>query len=135
MTYCTNAQLTLLTGTTIAAATQDGIIAQADREIKARIKAAGITPPSADEAMTAASLNLARAGLINYNRTDTELTRRSQTKSVKFGDVTIADDPDKTIAAFTEKAWLSVDAYISTQLAAAAAAETATTKIWVRKVN
>jgi len=121
MAYCTNADLTLLTGTTIATATQDAIIAQSDRDIKARIEAANLTPPAADDSLKAASLNLSTAGLITYNRMNTELTRRTQTKSVKFGDVTIADDPDEAIATLKEQAWLSVDAYITSQTTAAAA--------------
>ena len=122
MAYCTNADLTLLTGTTLATATQDAIIAQSDRDIKARIEAASLTPPATDDDLKAASLNLSTAGLITYNRMNTELTRRTQTKSVKFGDVTIADDPDEAIKALTDRAWASVDAYITSQTTAAAAA-------------
>jgi len=122
MAYCTNADLTILTGTTLATETQDAIIAQSDREIEARIKAAGLTPPAADDDLKAASLNLSTAGLITYNRMNTELTRRTQTKSVKFGDVTIADDPDKAIQALTDKAWESVDAYITSESGGAAGA-------------
>ena len=118
MAYCTNADLTLITGTTIATATQDSIIAQADREIKARIKAADLTPPASDDDLKAASLNLSQAGLITFNRNNTELTRRTQTKRVKFGDVTIEDDPDKTIKAFRDAAWECVDAYIATMKSA-----------------
>lgn len=135
MAYCTNAELTALTGTTISTTTQDAIIAQADREISARIKAAGITPPGASEDLKAASLNLSQAGLITYNRNDTELTRRTQTKSVKFGDVTISDDPDKAIETLTAKAWLSVDAYVAVQKAEEEEAEEDAEITWVRKVN
>ena len=122
MAYCTNAELTALTGTTLATATQDAIIAQSDRDIKARIEAASLTPPASDDSLKAASLNLSTAGLITYNRMNTELTRRTQTKSVKFGDVTIADDPDEAIATLKEQAWLSVDAYIATMKSSGAAA-------------
>jgi len=123
MAYCTNAELTAITGTTLATATQDAIIAQSDRDIKARIGAAGLTPPATDDDLKAASLNLSTAGLITYNRMNTELTRRTQTKSVKFGDVTIADDPDEAIKALTDKAWLSVDAYITSEGGASGTAE------------
>ena len=37
MAYCTNADLTLLTGTTIATATQDAIIAQSDRDMNDKV--------------------------------------------------------------------------------------------------
>lgn len=123
MAYCTHTDLTLLTGTTIATATQEGIIAQSDREIKARIKAADLTPPAADDDLKAASLNLSQAGLITYNRNTTALTSRTQAKSVKFGDVTITDDPDKTIKAFRDAAWECVDAYITSETAADTAAD------------
>lgn len=132
MAYCTNADLIALTGTEIDTSNLDAIIAQSDRDINARISAASITPPATPvDSLKAASLNLSQAGIVTFNRMKTELTRRTQTKGVKFGDVTITDDPDKAIAALTEKAWLSVDAYISEQLATAAA----TAKTWVRKVN
>lgn len=132
MAYCINADLIALTDTELDTSNLDAIIEQSDRDIKARILAAGVTPPPTDDSLKAASLNLSQAGIITFNRMKTELTRRTQTKGVKFGDVTISDDPDKAIAALTEKAWLSVDAYISEQQAAAGAA---TAKTWVRKVN
>lgn len=112
MAYCTNAELTLLTGTTLSTAIQDGIIAQADREIDARLQASGVTPPTSDDSLKAASLNLGKAGIMTHNR-----MTRTQTKSTKIGDITIQDDLDAAIKALTEKAWLSVDAYIASQIA------------------
>jgi len=115
MAYCTNTELTAITGTTLSTTIQDAIIAQSDRDIKARIKAADLTPPATDDSLKAASLNLSIAGLITFNRMNTELTRRTQTKSVKFGDVTISDDPDKAIKTLIDRAWASVDAYIASE--------------------
>jgi hypothetical protein len=137
MAYCTNAELTALTGTTLATATQDAIIAQADRKIKARIKAADLKPPASNDDLKAASLAISTAGLITYNRMNTELTRRTQTKSVKFGDVTISDDPDKAIEELTAEGWTCVDGYIETQnLELESIQETVDEdKVWVRKVN
>lgn len=109
MAYCTNAELTLLTGTTLSTAIQTAIIDQADREIKAYIKAEGLTPPASDDDLKAASINLSKVGIITHNR-----MTGTQPKSAKVGDITIQDDLDKAIEALTAKAWQSVDAYIAT---------------------
>lgn len=108
MAYCTNAELTLLTGTTLSTSIQDAIIDQADREIKAYLKADGLTPPAADDDLKAASLDLSKIGIITHNR-----MTGTQTKSVKVGDITIQDDPDAAIASLSAKAWRIVDAYIA----------------------
>jgi len=115
MAYCTNTELTLLTGTTLSTAIQDAIIDQSDREIKAYIKAEGITPPASGDDLKAASLNLSKVGIITHNR-----MTGTQPKSAKIGDITISDDPDKAIEALTTKAWQSVDAYIATATSASA---------------
>ena len=121
MAYCTNAELSGVTDTTLSTATLDAIIAQADRRIKARIQKGGITPPASDDMLKAASLDLSQAGIITYNRLKEDLTDRNMTKTVKFGETTIQDDPDKAIEALTELAWGSVDAYIEVQTGAAEA--------------
>lgn len=108
MAYCTNYELTLLSGTTLSITIQDAIIAQADREIDTLIGAAGLSPPASDDTLKAASLNLSKAGIITHN-----LMTQTQTKSVKVGDITIQDDPDKLIEALTAKAMASVSAYIA----------------------
>lgn len=108
MAYCTNAELTLLTGTTLSTAIQDAIIDQSDREIDARLQAEGLTPPVSDDSLKAASLNLSKVGIITHNR-----MTGTQTKSVKVGDITIQDDHDTQIEELTAKAWASVDAYIA----------------------
>lgn len=108
MVYCTNEELTLLTGTTLSRTIQDAIIAQADRKINSRLRAEGLTPPAADEDLKAASINLSKVEIITHNR-----MTGTQTKSVKVGDITIQDDPDAAIEALTEAAWISVDAYIT----------------------
>lgn len=108
MAYCTDLELTLLTGTTLSVAIQGAIIDQADREIRAYIEAAGITPPASDDALKAASLNLSKVEIITHNR-----MTGTQTKSAKVGDITIQDDLDTAIKELTTKAWASVDAYIA----------------------
>lgn len=113
MAYCTNAELSGITDTTLSTTILDAIIAQADRRIKTRIRKGGITPPAADDMLKAASLDLSQAGIITYNRMKEDLTDRNMAKTVKFGETTIQDDPDKAIEALTALAWDSVDAYIA----------------------
>jgi len=115
MAYCTNAELSGITDTTLSTTILDAIIAQADRRIKTRIQKGGITPPASDDMLKAASLDLSQAGIITYNRMKEDLTDRNMTKMVKFGETTIQDDPDKAIEALTALAWDSVDAYIAVQ--------------------
>lgn len=122
MAYCTKTELSALIETTLATTTLNSIIDQADRRINARLKKAGITAPTPDEMLKAASLDLSQAGIITYNRLKENLTDRNMTKSVKFGETTIQDDPDKAIAQLTAQAWESVDAYIEVQAQAEATA-------------
>lgn len=108
MAYCSSAELTLLTGTTLSTAIQDAIIAHSDRKIKTRIKTATIVPPASDDDLKSASLDLAHARIIRWNQTN-----GVQTKSVKVGDITIQDDPEAAISLLTDSAWESVDGYIA----------------------
>jgi len=108
MVYCTNAELTLLTGTTLSTEVQDAIIEQACREVNARLTAAGLVPPAADDLLKLASLDLSKIGIITHNR-----MTGAQTKSVRIGDITIQDDLDAEIAALRGHAWKTIDAYIS----------------------
>jgi len=72
MAYCTNSELTLITGTTLSTSIQNAIIDQSDREIKTRIRTEGLTPPiSDDDDLKTASLELSKAGIITYHDQDT----------------------------------------------------------------
>lgn len=115
MAYCTNAELSDITETTLSTTTLNAIIAQADRRIKARIHKGGVLPPASDEMLKAASLDLSQAGIITHNRLKEDLTDRNMGKTVKFGETTLQDDPDKAIEALKTLAWESVDAYIEKQ--------------------
>jgi len=127
MAYCTNAELSEIIDTTIGTASLDKLIAQVDRRIKARIHRAGITPPASDDMLKGASLDLSKADILTYNRLKEDLTDRNMTKTVRFGETTISDDPDKLGDALTERAWGNVDAYIAVQTGAAAAKAAAVT--------
>lgn len=113
MAYCTNPELTLLTGTTLSTSIQDIIIDQSDRKIKGQLRREGLTPPASDDDLKAASLDLSHARIVRWNQTN-----GIQTKSVKVGDITIQDDPEAAIILLIDSAWESVDAYVATQLSA-----------------
>lgn len=115
MAYCTNAELSGITDTTLSTTILDALIAQADRRITARIRRRGVTPPTSDDMLKAASLDLSQAGIVTYNRMKEDLTDRNMTKTIKFGETTIQDDPDEAIAQLTQLAWSAVDAYIKVQ--------------------
>ena len=126
MAYSTSTDLTLLTGTSLSLDNQDAIIDQADREIRSRIQAAGLSPPAADEDLRAASLNLAKVGVMTYNRIN-----GTQTNSITIDGISIADDLDKAIEALRVEAWASVDSYV-----ARVSELTPTDDVcWVSKVN
>lgn len=109
MAYCTNAELTLLTGTSLSTTIQDAIIAQADREIDARIVRAGLTAPASDDTLKAASLNISKAGIITHDRMS-----GAKTSSIKVGEISMSDNLDAAITELYDNAWESVDSYIKT---------------------
>ena len=107
MVYCTNTELTALTGTSLSTDIQDAIIAQADREINARIRRAGLSTPASDDTLKAASLNISKAGIITHDRMS-----GAKTSSIKVGDISMSDNLDAAISSLYTKAWESVDSYI-----------------------
>ena len=107
MAYCTNAELTSLTGTSLTTAVQDAIIDQSDREIKARLALADISAPASDDTLKAASLNLSIAGVFTRLRAD-----GSKPSSLKVGDISMGDNIDAAISELKNRAWESVTAYI-----------------------
>ena len=107
MAYCTNTELTSLTGTSLSTDIQDAIIAQADREINARIARADLTAPASDDILKAASLNISKAGIITHDRMS-----GAKTSSIKVGDISMSDNLDAAISSLYAKAWESVDSYI-----------------------
>lgn len=107
MAYSNHVELTALTGTTLSIDVQTAIIAQADREIDAKLYMAGLTPPGSDDMLKAASLNLSKVGIITHNR-----MIGAQTNSTQVGDIAIGDNLDMQIKELTAKAWASVVAYV-----------------------
>lgn len=107
MAYCTNADLTLLTGTTLSTTVQDAIILQADNEINGLIYAAGLTPPGADNTLKAASLKLSSAGVMTRARMD-----GSRPSTLTVGEYTSSDNIDQSITELRTAALVLVDSYI-----------------------
>lgn len=113
MAYTTNAKLTLLTGTALSTTIQDAILAQADREIDAKLYEAGLTPPGSDATLEAASLDLGIAGVFTRHRMD-----GTQPDSLRVGEVSSSDDIDAAITELKDRAMRLVDAYIAKAQAA-----------------
>jgi len=109
MAYCTSTELTALTGTSLSSSVQDSIIAQADREIKAKLSLAGVSAPTSDDTLKSASLNLSIAGVLIRQMNDG--TKPAQ---FKVGDISVSDNIQKAIEQHTNKAWDLVDMYIET---------------------
>lgn len=124
MSYCTNAELTLLTGTGLSTTIQDAIIAEADREINARLALAEISAPGSDDKLKSASLNLSIVGVLTRMRLD-----GSKPASIRIGDISASDDIDTAISELQKKAWAAVDSYILTH------GTYDRSKWYVRKVN
>lgn len=94
MAYCTADELTQL-----IAEIYDDVIAQSDREINAYLRAAGLTPPTSDEMLKAASMNLSRATILS------QLSRDSSGAKVEA--------VVRQMNTYIDRAWASVDAYIA----------------------
>ena len=107
MAYCTNAELTALTGTSLSTDIQGAIIAQADREINARLALAGLSASASDDTLKAASLNLSIAGVMTRLRAD-----GSKPSSLKVGDISMGDNIDAAITELKTRADESITAYI-----------------------
>ena len=119
--YCSSDELTNLTGTSLSVTVKNAIIDQADREIKARLARAGMSAPTSDDTLKAASLNISKIGVITRDR----LTG-AKTSSIKVGEISMSDNLDAEIAALYNSAWESVDSYIEANK---------TVRSYIRKVN
>ena len=64
MAYCTYTSVQYATGSVLSQTILEEIIAQADKEINAKLIAAGLTPPTTDTILSAASLRLSSLGVM-----------------------------------------------------------------------
>ena len=124
MSYCTRTELANLTGSSLNDAVLQEIIEQADRQIKGRLLMMDISVPGADDTLKAASLNLAKIGVLTHPDSD------QVSSSVKLGDITIARaNVDTVISDLSKQAWQSVDDYILRH------GQHETSRFYIRKVN
>lgn len=122
MAYCTNAELTALTGTELSTTIQDAIIAEADRQIDARLALYGVS--GSGNVCKSASLQLSTAGVLRRHQMD-----GTQPNSLNLGGVSLSVDVESAIRSCEEKAFSLIDDFAKNSLKARA---------WmnmVRKVN
>jgi hypothetical protein len=123
VTYCTTAELVNLTGSALSSAILTAIIEQGDREIDAYLAPSGIGG-AASGACKSASLELAKAGLLDYGRQAG--TRSDQSTE---GDYSETVQIEQAIARHRKTALALLDAYV------AASDSTGTKQYYLRKVN
>lgn len=105
--YCTTEELIWATGSELSQLVLEGIIDQADRQIKGRLMRMDVGAPDADDTLKSASLSLSTIGVIHHPDSD------QMASSVKLGDITIKRaDVDATIVDMTKLAFALVDNYI-----------------------
>lgn len=109
MSYCTSAEIVARSGTTLPPETIDGLIADADGEINARLESARLAPDESDKGLRSAAKELVLAMLFTRRRLD-----GSQPASVSVGSFSRSDSVDAAIAAHNAKA----DALIAEHIAA-----------------
>ena len=107
MTYCTYAELALLTGSTLASGTLTAIIESGDRKIDAYLLPYGITA-SASGTFKEASLEMGKAGLIAEGL-------QSGKYQATSGDFTSSMDAVKAIDHHENMAYKLLDQYIDNQ--------------------
>lgn len=123
MTYCTTAELKNLTGSTLTDAILTAIIEQGDREIDAYLAPYGVGADAS--ACKSASLELAKAGLIDYS-----VQHGDRADMLTAGDTTETLNVDQMIRRYRAAAFDLLDRYVS----AASAASASISKYHVVKV-
>lgn len=124
MTYCTTAELVLLTGSALPTATLTAIIEQGDREIDAYLAPYGVGADAS--ACKSASLELAKAGILDRMRLD-----GTQPDQSTEGDYSQTVQIESAIKRHRAAAFDLLDRYVS----AASAASASVSKYHIVKVN
>lgn len=122
MAYCTEAEIIALVGTDTSASTITEIIAQADREIDARLAIVGLSGDGGN-ACKGASINFAVAGVLTRRRMD-----GSKPGSLNLGGMSMSDNIDVAIATYRNTGLALLDSYISSNA-------DSSTKTYIVKVN
>lgn len=124
MSYCSRTELVNLTGSSLTTAVLQEIIDQVDRQIKGRLLMMDVSVPSSDDTLKAASLDLAKIGVLTHPDSD------QVSSSVKLGDITIKRiDLETVLSNLSEQAWQSVDDYILRH------GQHGASRYYIRKVN
>lgn len=109
MSYCTTAEVVALTGRTTASATIQACIDQGDREIDAWLAPRGVGG-SAAGACKSASIELAKAGLLDYDRQS-----GTQPDSSTEGDVSATVQIEAAITRHRATAFALLQQYVDAQ--------------------
>jgi hypothetical protein len=108
MAYCVYVEIKSLTGTELDSAVIEEIIEQADNEINALIYASGLTPPTSDSILKAASEKLSVIGIITRHRMDGTMP-----SSLSLGGLSMSDNLDAAIKDLRTSANVLVQSYIT----------------------
>lgn len=123
MTYCTTAELVNLTGSALSTTILTAIIEQGDREIDTYLAPFGVGADAS--ACKSASLELAKAGLIDYS-----VQHGDRANMLTAGDTTETLNVDQMIQRYRAAAFGILDRYVS----AASAASASVSKYHIVKV-
>jgi hypothetical protein len=107
VTYCTTAELVNLTGSALSTTILTAIIEQGDREIDAYLAPFGVGADAS--ACKSASLELAKAGLIDYS-----VQHGDRANMLTAGDTTEMLNVDQMIQRYRAAAFGILDRYVST---------------------
>lgn len=124
MTYCTTAELVNLSGSTLSTTILTAVIEQGDREIDTYLAPYGVGADAS--ACTSASLELAKAGILDRMRLD-----GTQPDQSTEGDYSQTVQIESAIKRHRAAAFAILDRYVS----AASAASASVSKYHVVKVN
>ncbi len=106
MSYCSTAELVSATGAAYDTATLQALIDRADRQIDARLNAAGVT--GGGNAIKEASLSLSISMLLTRMRMD-----GTKPASLSLGGLSMSDNIDQAIKDLEARAWAVVNEHIA----------------------
>jgi len=107
MTYASTAELVGLSGSSLPVAVLQGHLDEADRQIKGRLLAADVSPPSSSDCLKSAALSLGKASLLDRLRLD-----GSNVSDPMYS--WNADELNQAIVQLIAVAWVLVDSFIVT---------------------
>jgi len=109
MSFCTITEIVNLTGTNLSSTILQEIIDQSDRTIKACLNKKGISVPSSDDILKAASINLSLIGVWRRTQQDGSLP-----ESLSLGDISLGNNVEEIVKKFRDEALELIKSYILT---------------------